>query len=420
MTIVSEGQTFTLSGYYGSGYSYLITDPVGLGYHDITWRADVTNARPVHPRLNEVRARCKAAVQPTTAHAAIPVNDRRDGLLIASSDVIYTSVTQPANTRLIVTLDAVAASGAYPDFDLFASTSTAYPDYSNFTWKSDHINSVGGVAGAGEALDLGVTGSSPRAVYLGVRSYAGAGHFTLRANVARSNTGDKSLKVCLPGIANIESQPGWLGMRKTLQLTMLRLLQMTHGNIQRRLVVMKTAAAPGNPLDEFCASDSTCEWCSGHTSNPDPCGFAGVPGASPGRVRIPAIWCANYGNPDFLAYILAHEAGHGVLGMGQPQPPFMDSDEYTANGPICGHSIMNWPDTAYRLCTSLNHCYDPRPGAGAKASYSCAASNSNWNNLQTYQSAAFYSYPNLWKSAQPWRAIYTNVWAGEVINFSFM
>src|SRR5262249_45731877 len=152
-------------------------------------------------------------------------NERQDGLMLATGDVIYTAVTQPAYTRMNITLDVLAGSVSNADFDIFMSTQTAYPDSANWQWKGVHANTTNDLTTAGEPVDLGTYGSSSRTVYIAIPSYRGAGHFIIRANVAKTAGGVKNLRICHPGISDIRTQPGWTQMKRTIQRTFMRMLQ---------------------------------------------------------------------------------------------------------------------------------------------------------------------------------------------------
>ncbi|MCC6750555.1 MAG: hypothetical protein IT371_23020 [Deltaproteobacteria bacterium] len=422
--------THRLTGALGTGEAALL--PLAPTWNQrhftVLWKTDASVNRNGIPRVSQVEARCLATPNPTALNMPITVNQRWEGLLIKSGDVIYTSVLQPANTRMVLTLDAIAGKIANPDFDLYASTSTTMPDNSNYTWRSYNGNGGRGLAGGGEAIDIGTT-TTARAIYIGVRSYPwtdNAGHFVLRANVQKSvpfgATGVRTLTVCHPGVSNIQSHANWPKAKETLQRAALRVLAATHGNIFLRTFAMKYVA--GSTNGQFCEG-ATCDWCMTHPDKGDYCGYQA--NGLPGRVRIPNIACAgagyapgNYDDPTLLSLIVAHEATHGVLG--QADDP-VQGDEYYQGLSFCGHSILNGPHNwTYRFCTSLNHCRDPEPGATTPAGFDCSLSSGNlWDRLQTgSQASSFYSFhPTDQTSAQPWETYHSNYHARNLVNFTY-
>lgn len=405
------GGSSTLTGSLGSGW-VSATTPMGSTYQRhfaSTWHSDssVVGSAPSIPRLSIAAAYCVSPPNATQSHMPITVNERWDGILLASTDVIYTYVTQPANTRMTLTLDVLSSTETNPDFDLYASTSTAFPDDSDFTWRGYH--SSGSLAQAGEALDLGATGGSSRVVSIGVRSYRGNGHFILRANAAKTSGGARSLTICHPGQANIQSHANWTNAKATISRALLRTKAATHGNIYFNAVTMKYSSGTGG--DKWCSSISGCDWCMPHTSIANYCGYESQ---MPGRTRIPNVTCTSaYNDQTGLSLIIAHEHGHGLFGL---------DDEYGDDGAFCGHSIMNGPDNwTYRFCKPISHCYDSAPGSTIPAWADCSGSGSNWYKIANSSYGSwFYSVPSLYaQSSQPWERFHENVWARDLVSYSF-
>ncbi len=410
--------TQNLSGSLGSGGTNFLVPmfvpPTNRPrFFNVGWRSDSTilGSSPSLPRFSSVFITCLPAPNPTESHTPITVNDRWDGILMASGDVIYTSVTQPANTRMYLTLDALAGTPANLDFDLYASTTNPLPDDANHQWRDWLSNTTNDLTTAGAALDLGAT-VGPRTVYIGVRSWRGAGHFLLRANVAKTAYAVTPLNVCHPGVSNIQSHPNWPSAKNAIAGALTRLSAATHGNIYHTNVIMRYVAGTGG--DDFCSGAVPCDWCMTSTAFPDYCGAQ----EWNGRVRIPNISCMNsepfeYNDPRGLSLVFAHEELHRL---------FVLPDEYKDGfGSWCGHSIMNGPfNYTYRLCKPIDHCYDPAPGLIPPAEMDCSGNSSGWSRIAGLYATQFVTLPNLYSySAQPWKRSYDNLYARNLHSFSY-
>lgn len=333
--------------------------------------------------------------------------------------MIYTSIWQPAFTNLIITVDPLSSNDPNPDLDVYASTTTMYPDSSNNIWKATNANAAGGLSKGGEGLEIGST-STARTVYFVVRAYRGASHFVMRGNVTRNvGANEHDTTVCHPSYVNISQDIAWPKVRETLQRTALRVLAATNGNIYLRNFNFKYLSGTGG--DKYCNSDPTCDWCMPHESvDPDYCGWQA--GGMPGRVRIPRPYCPAYNDPAGFSLTLAHEAGHGELGLTGDFGPPVQGDEYSGTPSVafCGHSVMNGPQNdAYRLCTGLNHCRDPGPGGVAPPTFNCGASGSMWSRIQAGPRASWYYnfHSGASDSAQVWKTFHDNYWAREKLVF---
>lgn len=422
LTLDHQSGTFTLSGNLGSGslllYPVLVPPNNRLRYYGAKWRSDgsVFGVQPSIPALHTAQVECIASANPTESHIALTVNERHEGLLIADGDVIYTTVTQPANTRLYVTVDALAGTPNNMDLDLYGSVSTAFPDDTNYTWRDYRANLTSDLTEAGAALDLGPTGTSPRTVYIGVRSYRGRGHFVLRANVAKTTGGARSLTICHPQASNIQNHPHWPAAKETITRTLTRFAAATHGNIYYDTVHMKYSSTNGG--DKWCSSIPGCNWCMTSLAFPDFCGFQSN---VPGRVRVPNIICAGGSGPgDYddavgLSLVLAHENAHGLLAL---------DDEYDNNqgGSFCGHSLLNGPGNwVYRFCKPIDHCVDVQPGATIPAWADCSDQGSNWSKVSNGPYANWFAtLPGLYTfSSQPWSRHHDNKLARDNIAFFY-
>lgn len=89
----------------------------------------------VHSHFDEVRALCDASTNPTVNQDVVPANRRIDGLLIGDGDVVYLRVAQPANQKMFISVDVLAAQaiGGNVDFDLYVSTVTSTPDNGSYS-----------------------------------------------------------------------------------------------------------------------------------------------------------------------------------------------------------------------------------------------------------------------------------------------
>jgi len=149
------------------------------GYVDAEWISDGSIASSLPPNVQALAPQCKTT-QNTIASNTIVLgpNTRVDGLLVKTDDVIYMSVTQPANRPMVIRQDTLSAGN---DFDLFVSTITSVPDNSSWQWRGYSSQS-------NEAVFIPANGSV-RTLYIGVHSYSGSGQFALSADVVKSPVG---------------------------------------------------------------------------------------------------------------------------------------------------------------------------------------------------------------------------------------
>ncbi|MCL4753051.1 MAG: hypothetical protein KJ015_23025, partial [Myxococcales bacterium] len=372
-----------------------------------SWKSDYSIVQQSNPRFDGVRVYCKSSPQQTTAHASLSPNKRTEALLIASGDVIYTSVYQPANTRLILTADVLTSDDPAPDLDMYASTQTLLPDDASYEWRGYHGNGAG-LDAAGEALDLG-SELYPRMVFLGIRSFRGRMHVVLRPNLLRT-AGTRTVTVCHPGVPNIEQHANWPNVRNTLQAMSVRLFAATHGNVFIKNIDMKYD--PGTGGDKWCSSISGCDYCMPDPSV-EPGDFCGMQAYIPGRIRIPHASCALYTSTTLLSRTLLHESLHGLFGL---------DHEYSATGAFCAHSVMNGPaNNEHRLCLYVDHCKDA-PGTPPQG-FDCLATGNLWYRLQTGPNSSwFYDVPPQGPgqpTAQVWATGFTNTWTKNQVYFAF-
>ncbi len=419
LDISHETGTLRLMGNLGTNYFFARPIPEAL-YFWVRWHSDYSNNRPGRPRLHIATPFCKPTAQPTVTRL-VSVNRRLDGLLIASSDVIYIRFVQPASTRVTLTVDVVAASAPSDDFDLYASTTTSQPDNVSYQWKDTSGNPSGTLDSAGAAIVIPSV-SWQRTVYAGVRSYRGAGHFIVRANVAKTGSTTPNIVVCTPGL-NLNTSPFRDNVVGSLKGSLLRMTQLTHGNYQPTGLTFKQISEVPNDL--FCSTDSSCKMC---MCTPITCPLTpqGEPDHCPiGQSllgltnRIAFHNCAQWtNNPDGAGLVTAHELGHSIFGV---------LDEYSPWGiglaHHCGHSIMNGPNgNSDRFCTRFNHCFQfgiNWDGQFPAGGMSCSPDSAAWSHAPYGLSfATTLPNPTTW-SAQPWPMYFRNTRARALLTTTY-
>ncbi len=414
IALISAYGSMKFTGNLG-GFAYTAPPLLQVARYWITWRSDYTINRPGLPKINRIRPYCTTSPQPTIANTAFSTNERYDGILIATGDIIYTTMVQDPNTELRITATVVAATPVNSDFDLYVST-TALPNDSNYQWRDYSGNSTGDISGAGGALRIPAT-TSARTLYIGVHSYSGAGHFVLRADEAKQGALTNSLIVCTPG-QNLAASPNLSKVLETIQKTLLRMQGITHGNYQPNGIIFKQIE---DNHDKYCSNDTSCQVCMSSllVSSGDPCNIG--QSQTGGVSRVPNDTCSNYNNPDWQSQITAHELGHGR---------FYLPDEYNwkPNGQqsdwFCGHSIENMPTAqSDKWCVTFNHCKDQGATSGGPPSgFDCSATGTNWAIAQAHYPTGFVTTvpPDLveW-SSQPARLLYRNVQARSLYPNSF-
>jgi hypothetical protein len=418
-----------LSGNLGTGetaWVYPLGGDVNNRRFYWKWLSDYSVTYQSNPRIHRTKVFCSAQAQPTAPHTPIVVNSRENGLLIADGDVIYTSVTQPAQTHMLLTVDVLNSDVTNPDTDLYASTTTTMPDNSNYTWRGYHSNPNNNYNAAGESLDLGYSGSS-RTIYIGVRSYRGRSHFTLRADAQKVFAGRRTVTVCHPNVSNISQHSNWPKISETLRMASVRTRTLTHGNVYFSEFRMKYLNGTGG--DHFCINDSSCDWCMTDTSFTDYCGYQGRwLGASTEKLRIPNAACTtSYNSSESLSVKLLHEIGHYLFRLTGPPygEGFDGNEEYDGRPlyghPFCRHSVMNGPyESSYRFCVYDDHCKGagiPEPG------FDCSANQNMWARIQNGNRAGwFYSFPAQGtgtQTAQIGKFAYRNYFSQQHVTFTF-
>lgn len=411
LKLAYSGGDLTLTGNLGTGWvltAPILTGPQAPRYR-VTWHSDGSINYLGIPRISKINATCLVERQPTFNRGYVPINERIDGILIDSGDVIYVNTLQLPNTRLMVSVTVPAANTSSADFDLYASTSTALPDNSSYTWRDTAANLSGTLDGAGASV---VIPSSPvaRAIYLGIRSYSGAGHFVLRADNAKVGVMTPSLTVCTPGV-NMAISLNQNKVIDTLKKSLLRLEHMSHGNYQPTKITFKNIP---DYCSQFCTSDSSCDICMTTPCAGDYCTVGQTSGTV---VRVAYHSCANYNSPDSASLVIAHELGHSRFGL---------ANEYNPDGPgswFCGHSVMNGPNSnSDKWCVGLNHCQEwgastngPLPG------YDCSASGTNWARAPAHYPGQFVATPpnQDTQSSQPGRVFYRNTRNASTLGTAF-
>lgn len=361
--VTSGTNSVTYSGNWSAGtlvFWPIATTPFG---HLINfgWHSDNSVNQASFPHFDQLRAWCHPTEQATTPMPPLGINKRYDAVLIKPGDVIYMSVYQPAFSHLVLTadVDSTATTGKV-DFDMYASLTTAMPDYSNYTWKDTST-------AQSASIDVGDTVKA-RWVYFLIRSYAGAGTAIIHANTQRVDQ-KETLEICLNG-----SAAGTLGAdhREMFKVASASLMRATLGNY---LVHGYTVNNIPDCADEFCrCGANTCDVCVSPATLSG-CHFQVSRSSSDARARVPPLACPDYGNAQWAGVVLAHELAHSRLGLG------MDEYDWDNNGySYCGHTLMNGPKgNASGLCTEWQHCQDGQVGQNAPER--CGAGTSNWSLL---------------------------------------
>lgn len=301
-----------------------------------TWFADGSIANEVPPRVAQVRPRCKSSQSASVpAPLAISANTRLDGLLLKATDVIYFSVAQQARP-MVITLDALAAT-AGADFDLYVSTTNSAPDDASHTWRSY-------TSGTSEALLI--PAASPRTLYIGVRAYAGAGHFSLGASTTLTLLDTVCVTDNTLTAKNTLTAAERATAQEFLRAGAAHLYTNTNGNLFRAVYQMNTSWTGA------CNPDNGCSICL-ITNNTTQVFGEGWGSTTCGRVQAyRGIW--QQGGGDGVATAFAHESGHSCFNI---------SDKYTGvpNGQqtqrYCGHSNMANNMLAWGF-SARGHCQD--------------------------------------------------------------
>ncbi|APR87981.1 hypothetical protein A7982_13330 [Minicystis rosea] len=311
----------------------------------VSWTSDLSVANFAPPSFAAIAATCSGTQSPAITHVAhINPNERHDGLLLDTHDVLYFQVDVPANRPVILTLDTTTPD---VDFDLYANTGQALPDDNHFEFRG--FSNL-----ASEALRIPASPSA-RTFNIGVHSYRGAGHFVLHAYVHNDYPDNKvCVKNSTLGAADIDKLKAFLTTGSTT------LFGFTNGNLFRsHFTIVQNVGSCGTDCD-VCVFDDN-----GSTSQGTPAYFVWDPDC--GYIDAHG---ANWRSGASMGWLFAHESGHSCFDL---------SDEYKKPpaGPVtpryCGHSTMANNAKATGFC-SIAHCED------GQLSGSCDA-DSNWRTL---------------------------------------
>ncbi|MEZ4302674.1 MAG: hypothetical protein R3B70_47555 [Polyangiaceae bacterium] len=324
------------------------TNPFQVG---VEWKTDYSVAPYTPSRIVAAAPQCHGFQQPTVSHVEpIVPNDRRDGLLIGTGDTLYFGIYQPANTPLVISVDALVTT-AGGDFDVYASTQTSQPDAQTAQWSAQSTR-------ASEALWISPVSTS-RSVYVGVHSYSGAGHFVIHGyhtNAVSTN------RVCVEGTL---SSSKLTQLKDGLRKGSATLLGYTNGNLWRRhYTILQNHSGCDEDECEVCAVDDGGTVSYGKTTSSSVCG----------QIE----WHSGKWSDGTL---FAHESGHSCYGF---------PDEYS--GPPsgsstprhCGHTVMANNGLATGLC-SVAHCKDGNINPPCQI-----GTQSNWRIIKDHPAYTFY------------------------------
>ncbi|MEB2310282.1 MAG: hypothetical protein OZ921_04755 [Sorangiineae bacterium] len=359
---------FINAGYLpGSGWTPAPTANYGAKMFYLGWFADGNVGRYARRQtLDSVQLQCSSGFFITSSQP-ISTSRRYDGILTGTSNVLYFNVTQPANTKLIITVDHLATTPG-GDFDLYTSTSNSFP-HSTGTASDWSISGA-----ADESITVYPTGAA-RTIYIGVVSHSGAGHFSLHAYQVKQT---RSINVCTQ--VSWVGQPSWNDFIARMKATSVAVLNATNGNQfinQYNVYLIPQLYDEHGTMTDNCYNyySTGCKICIRNPDGLNPCGTqtSSLGGAS----MLPAFECASYWKDLWAPVVNAHELGHALFSLFGSAT----SDEYSWNGTtdptFCGHSIMNGPRT-HILCTPYDHCkdYNMTPPSG-----SCGTNTSSWSKL---------------------------------------
>lgn len=345
--------TNVLYDYYGAlnmGYSSSLgSDTFTIPSSRIlywSWSSDWNANSDTAPSITAFEVKCKATQTSTPAAApTIAVNQRVEGLLIGTGDILYFDVVQPANKPLLLVMDGLTGTTP-PDIDLYASATVAQPDYTA-TWVS--VDST-----AHEAIDVPAVTTS-RTIHIGVYAYSagGGGHFALHALVQNIRPSITAMTYGIPALSATDKSQ----ITKSMRAGAVGELAASNGN-----VFLKHVSVVDTPSSGACDQYhyTMCLTAAGHSSE-------GTTQYSPegfGFYHISAdIWNSI---TDGSRQSLVHEMGHGAMGL------YDEYDSLTnyscASIPIapnpaakvCGHSVMAQnANAAYsNFYCSISHCSD--------------------------------------------------------------
>jgi hypothetical protein len=324
------------------------------------WETD-SSVTGTPPLFDTAQFICQAPQAPINSLFFSSATFYAEGLLLGQGDVVYFSFSQPANTPVLLSLNTLSAP-AGEDFDLYVSTTTALPDDSSFTWRAY-------TSWPNEFLQIPSVTTS-RTLFVGVHSFAGGGHFSLRIMNQGVNPATKRLKVCTPGYKVDVFSTAYTQLAHSLQNTSLRMLSASNGNLWiSGYDIYQSNACAGH---EWCTDcDGSCQICLSSTTVGDSCS-TGRSHSPPSVTRIADINCPAYAATKDIrenAFTWAHEWGHSVMSF---------ADEYAAGGSFCGHSVMNGPNNTHFWCNANTHCKDGLITLPAGDSR-CNSGQDNWS-----------------------------------------
>jgi hypothetical protein len=421
-----------IEGNQGTGWWSSTFGPNASAYIPMLWHSGGTGTLPKYPTVDLLRFKCLPDANQTGLGPIRPIdaNQRYDAAFFVPNDVLYFSVQQPANTPMYLTVDANAASDD-ADFDLYAGVGTTRPSENTADWAD--TSGIGTAPeDSGAALYI-PKASSARTLSLGVVNYAGLGHVSIRANAVDEQT----LTICTQSETPAQmamSTSWWPRTEETIRRTLMRVLQMTNGNLffgHVRIKLQSTGIQDGWTTGTmFCQGDTSCDWCMQaygvDADGQDGCGFSTQ--GSTGRMRIPNYRCQgskrdpahgayqSWEQPRDFSRVLAHEAGHALARIrNHADVGSLLHDQYLDNfHPGDSHTIMNGPlgpiHSSYRLSTDYNHC---KPGDPQGALPTCSP-KSDWTTIK--DSGRFPStwiYPSATASSQPWLHLEENTQARD-------
>jgi hypothetical protein len=296
-----------------------------------------------------------------------------EGVLIGPQDIVYLSISQPANTAIEIGLEGL---GTVPgtDFDLYASTTTSLPD-STAPWVSQSNT-------PNEFLTIPSI-IFARTIYVGVFAFTGGGHFSIHA-MNQGASGGTRLKVCTPGFSLNTGTAAYGAFVQMLQNLSLRMLVASHGNYWVNgydIYQIGTSNLNGSCGADFCVNDGSCALCMQRATDIDAC----TVGQSCGpHTRVANIGCTSSGggtdytngsvlNIQNTAFVWAHELGHSRFNFDDERNNSFSSSIF------CGHTLMSGPVNSNFWCSPFSHCKDGLQTVSMAQQALCNAGQDNWS-----------------------------------------
>ena len=343
-------------------------------YLDYKWHSDSS----INYQGNEIDAlqlHCAINPQPPSNTLYVARNYPHEGYLLGSTDVIYVKVVQPAGYEMGLVLWPLTNN---VDFDLYASTSSSFPNNSDFMWSGVNY---------GQTPELviipswGSVGQGYRDVFITIHSYSGMGHFRFYANIHG--------EAAAPMNAGTDWNPNAADkdyIKRILKKTSIAAYMATEGryliknwylhwnDADEHLVRFEynnVMPSGGNGVckrkwDDYHSNPgSTCWSDEGHHIELDTQTWCGT--------YFPNVFgCSTTSDQkaeDIGANLLLHELGHCL-------PEFRLRDEYMATH-NCGHSIMSnagYSSNITDFCMLYNGGHDSTNGhSSAENNWACIA-----------------------------------------------